>query len=127
MDLVENCTSYLLQKIELKTLKTETVILYKEGIKNDKIFSLFLPTSYFLTVNVNRVQFLLNDRLDATLQKYIVNIYSTLNTANMIKKIKMGSLRMKHPLFLCNCVNKSVSLLNSLSYVTTFVLNICVN
>jgi len=79
-----------LEKIEIKTLKTERVILYKEGIKNDKIFSLFLPTSHFLTVNVNRVQFLLNDRLDATLQKYIFSIYSTLNTANMIKKLKWG-------------------------------------
>jgi predicted neutral ceramidase superfamily lipid hydrolase len=101
LDLVENCTRYLLQKIEVKTLKTERVILCKEGIKNDKIFSLFLPTSHFLTVNVNRVQFVLNDSLDATLQKYIVNAYSTLNTAKIIKK-RIGSLLMKHPSFLCN-------------------------
>jgi hypothetical protein len=36
LELVENCTGYLLQKIEIKTLKTARVILYKEGIKNEK-------------------------------------------------------------------------------------------
>jgi hypothetical protein len=36
LDLVENCTGYLLKKIEIKTLKTDRVILYKEGIKNRK-------------------------------------------------------------------------------------------
>jgi hypothetical protein len=34
LDLLENCTGYLLKKIEIKTLKIGRVILYKEGIKN---------------------------------------------------------------------------------------------
>jgi hypothetical protein len=51
----------------------------------DKIFSLFLSASHFLTVDVNWAQFLLNDSLDAALQKYIVNACSPLNTAKIIK------------------------------------------
>ncbi len=41
LDLVGNWTSYILQKNEIKPLKTERVILYKEGIKNKKLIKFF--------------------------------------------------------------------------------------
>jgi hypothetical protein len=48
----------------------------------------------FLMVNANRLQFLLNDILNATVQKFIVNVYFSLDTA----KIEMEVKCTKYPL-----------------------------
>jgi hypothetical protein len=52
----------------------------------DKIFSIFLLIQHLLRVHANLVQLLLDDSLDTTLQKYIVDAYSSLNTIKIIDK-----------------------------------------
>ncbi len=72
----------------------------------------------FVRIGTNCVLFLLEDSLDATLQKYIVNACLPLNTAKIKKIIKMELLLMIHPLeYFCLKMHNAVRIRVALSAV----------